>query len=98
MEEFRLRSDREFYYQFCEEFISLVVGPVHFKSQSVANKPFNLYTTNGDEAFALLCLDNVLDICKDAVRSHGVTASTSRLPNNTLYTSGKGVKTAKYKG
>ena len=61
----QLRQNQDKYYAICREFMPNVVGRNRFKAGMVTKQPFTGVVTRSDEAFALLCIDNVLDICKE---------------------------------
>ena len=58
-----LRQNQEKYYEFCRDLVPDVVGRNRFKaSRVIRDKPFMEVVTRSDEAFALLCFDNVLKV------------------------------------
>ena len=86
-----LRQNQEKYYEFCRDLVPDVVGRNRFKARVIGAKPFMEVVTRSNEAFALLCFDNVLDICKEIVRrdccvDNGVVVN---FENQTRYTRGK---------
>ena len=67
----QLRRNQEKYYEFCRELIPDVVGRIRFKARVVA-KLFMEVVTRSNEAFALLCFNNLLEVCKEKARWAGV--------------------------
>ena len=84
----KLRQNQEKYYELCREFMPDIVGRMRFKNGLVAN-PFMDVVTRSDEAFALLCLDNVMDTCKKIAREKCVNIGEGAISNkSTRYTVG----------
>ena len=57
-----LRQNQEKYYEFCRDLVPDVVGRNRFKARVIGDKPFMEVVMRSDEAFALLCFDNVLKV------------------------------------
>ena len=92
----QLRKNQENYYEFCRELLPNVVGRNRFKAW-VKAKPFMEVVTKSDEAFALLCMNNVLDLCKETVWAGDNKVISGK--KGTKYTrSGKDVSTSLHCG
>jgi len=86
--ELQLRRNPERYYEICREFMPDIVGRVRFK-KGIAAKTFMEVVERSDEALALVCIDNVLDLCRERARADcpdiGVGAISKK---STKYTGG----------
>ena len=65
VEGLKLSQNQDKYYEICQEFMPNVVGRIRFKAGMDSRKAFTEIVTRSDEAYALLCINNVLNVCKE---------------------------------